>query len=390
MMELDIFGEYNTRYEGVANLVYLGQENVPVFFDARQLFDGRLIIACVSLTGEIKEEVVCIKGYLLSGEPFSTMWGRKLEEIYKNNQDVKKAYYIANMTRVRYTKDLQPDSHSVQFALHNFIPRNISNFWSEKISFKIKNCEFAISPVYDFNQQMERLRKYGGNLRTAWVKVLLKDEKGQSKIRIDEVRDIVLELLAPMSLALGTVITCPQMITFDKNGKRNDVEHYRSSGTLFSNFIRDLNWDISVQDAIEAWNSPTRIHHLTSTELAININQHLDACSTESYLESRALISATLLDVLAGTYYNKLSLNKNEPFRFKLKKLLDDLNIDANGGNSSIPLTQVIKERNSLVHSGDFASSTEEKNYSKYLHMTRLGRYILLHLIGVKNVLLEI
>jgi hypothetical protein len=70
MDELDEYGAFNTRYEGGRQLRYVPGPSVPIYFDVRQLVDGRLLVGCVS-TGElIREGPVAISGRLLSGEPF--------------------------------------------------------------------------------------------------------------------------------------------------------------------------------------------------------------------------------------------------------------------------------------------------------------------------------
>src|SRR5215213_2254778 len=111
MDELEDYGNFNTRYEGVGRIVYLPGEPVPVYFEARQLADGRLLIACVSTGEVIRDNPHAIDGNLLSGESFSTMWGMGIKEIYRSDGNISKAHYIANMTRVRYTQVIQPDTH---------------------------------------------------------------------------------------------------------------------------------------------------------------------------------------------------------------------------------------------------------------------------------------
>src|SRR5215213_1864409 len=178
MDELDEYGSFNTRYEGVGQITYLPGEPVHVYFEMRQLSDGRLLIACVSIGEPIRDNPVVIDGHLLSGEPFSTMWGRGIKEVYRSKGNVSKAHYVANMTRVRYTRDLQPDNHSIQLALHNFIPGPHSDISSNSLDLHLKGYDLTISPAGNYRQQADQLLRYGGNLRTAWVKVQLTDAQG--------------------------------------------------------------------------------------------------------------------------------------------------------------------------------------------------------------------
>ena len=388
MDELDDYGNFNTRYEGVGRIEYLPGEPVHAYFEARQLADGRLLIACVSTGEVIRDNPHAIDGNLLSGEPFSTIWGMGIKEIYRSDGNISKAHYIANMTRVRYTQDLQPDDHSIQVALHNFIPGANTEVSNNSLNFQLQGYNLAISPVGNYSQQSERLLRYGGSLRTSWVKVQLTDDQGDRPIRQTNIKDVVTDMLNPISLALGTLVTCPQAITLDAKGNRNDVEHYSFHTIPFSKFICTQGWDAPVKETVEAWFSPTRPRLLGDEELAVCIRQHLDACSTELYLETRALAAATLLDVLAGRYATNWSPQLQPhsiPFRRKLKRLLSDLSI----GISDRHLDAIIKARNSLVHSGSFVTSEHDKTYSEYQNLMLLGRSILLRLIGFPSMLHE-
>jgi hypothetical protein len=386
MDELDNYGSFNTRYEGAGSIKYSSDNSINVYFEVRQLIDGRLLIACISPGETIGDNPVAIEGYLLSGEPFSTMWGRGIKEIYRDNGNISKVYYIANMTRVRYTKDLQPDDHSVQYALHNLIPGRNSNIVKNKFEFYIQGFNLSIIPVGNHGQQAEHLLRHGGNLRTSWAKAQLTDTQGNRQIGKNEVESVVQDMLLPISLALGTLVTCPQVITLDAKGNRNDVEHYISTVAPFSQFICAQGWDAPIKETVEAWFSPTRPQFLSSDILTVTVKQHLDACSTELYLETRALIAATLLDVLAGRYlaiWNPQAKSHKVPFMDKLQRLLDDLAIEIDSNH----LDTIKKARNSLVHSGRFVTSERDKIYSEYCNLLLLGRSILLRLMGFPSML---
>ncbi len=59
MDELDEYGSFNTRYEGDGKLWYIPGEPIPVYFEARQFFDGRLLVACWGhLEGQVFHLVV--------------------------------------------------------------------------------------------------------------------------------------------------------------------------------------------------------------------------------------------------------------------------------------------------------------------------------------------
>ena len=162
MEELDDYGTFNTSYEGVGRLWYIGKPDIPVYFDVRHLADGQLIVGCVSSGGPIEPNPSSIGGHLLSGEPFDTVQGRSIKESYREDGSVHKAHYLATMTQVRYTKDAQPNNHSIEFALHNFVPGDASGRPANEIEVTIGGHPFTIYPAGNHPQQVDRLRRYGG------------------------------------------------------------------------------------------------------------------------------------------------------------------------------------------------------------------------------------
>lgn len=388
MDELDDYGSFNTRYEGVGQLRYVPGEPVDVAFEARQLFDGRLLIACVSLKEPIPHGAVALDGHLLSEEPFSTMWGRSLTEIYRSERNLQKVHYVANMMRVRYTQDAEPRDRSIQFALHNFIPGPHTDISQNRIEVRLRNRLLTITPVGNYRQQAERLLRFGGNLRTSWVTVELTDAQGNPQVSRANLQEMVTDALIPFSLALGTSVTCPQTITFDSQGNRNDVELYSSSAAPFADFVCVQGWDSPVTDTVEAWFSTKNPCLLSREELGVSIHQHLDACSGHVYSETRALVAATLLDVLAGRYATRWAPHVKPyqlSFKNKLGRLLSDLGIQLKAGR----LDAVMKARNSLVHSGQFLTSEGDKAHHEYRDLFLLGRTILLRMVGVPSTLHE-
>jgi hypothetical protein len=45
-------------------------------------------------------------------------------------------------------------------------------------------------------------------------------------------------------------------------------------------------------------------------------------------------------------------------------------------------LNRIIRARNSLVHAGKFVISEQDTTYAEYRNLVRVGRSILLHLVG--------
>jgi hypothetical protein len=387
MDELDEYGAFNTRYEGAGRLVYLPGPSIPIYFEVRQLADGRLLVGCVSTDDVIRENPHAIDGHLLTGEPFTTTWGLGITEIHRSEGHISKAHYLANMTRVHYTKELESNDHSIDFALHNFIPGPNSDISANRFSLSIRDHSFEIVPVGNYGEQAKRLLRYGGNFRTGWIKTAFHDESREHRISWTDLDEVVSGLINSISLAVGTLVSSPQRITYDPKGDRNDVEHYSSDAKPFSKFIPVQGWDTSVKDTVYAWFGAARPIPFEARELGVWIRQHLDACATEMYLETRALAAATLLDVMAGRYSTMWSLQLPHQISFKVKltRLLRDIGISLQATH----LNSIINARNSLVHAGKFVTSESDNTFSEYKNFVRLGRSILLRLIGYPSTLHE-
>jgi hypothetical protein len=269
MDELDEYGAFNTRYEGVGKLQYLPGHPIPVYFEVRQLTDGRLLLGCVSTGDPIRDKPHAVDGHLLAGEPFTTMWGRGIAEIQRSEGEVSKAHYIANMMRVRYTQDLEPNHHSINFALHNFIPGPNSDVSANKFDLTIRGHNFIILPVGNYRSQADRLRQHGGNLRTSWITTKFVDDNGERRLIWPDLSEIASGIVDAISLATGTLVTSPQQITFDPKGKTNDVEHYSSDAKSFSTFIPSQKWDTPIEETVNAWFSAPRPISFETTELSV-------------------------------------------------------------------------------------------------------------------------
>lgn len=381
MEELNGYGRFIKRYEGVGQLLAVGKPEVPAYFDIRHLADGRLLIGCVSAGAAIETTPSWIGGYLLSGEQFDAQRG--IEEVYRSpdSEKVTKAHYFATYFRVRYTKDAQPDNHAIEFALHNFIPGRASGLSEQKTHFTIRGHSFALFPDKGYGQRSDELLRYGGNIRTSWVRTQFVDEPEKGRMSWDQIEEAISGLLNALSLATGTLVTSPQRVTWDPKEERNDVERYASDAKLFSQFIPNQGWDTSIISTIEAWFSGTwPVPAFSADELSVWIRQHLDACAREVYLETRALAAATLLDVMAGRYCREwtTTLPKDVPFKKKLKRLLKDIGIAL----PEAKIDSIIKARNSLVHAGKFVTTESDATFAEYKNLVLLGRSMLLRMIA--------
>jgi hypothetical protein len=111
------------------------------------------------------------------------MWGRGIREIHRSSEGkISKAHYVATMTRVKYTKDVESRNHSIQYALHNFVPGPNSIIIDNKFDLVIRGHSFSIVPVDNYGDQTSRLMRYGGNFRTSWIKTQFTDASEEHRV----------------------------------------------------------------------------------------------------------------------------------------------------------------------------------------------------------------
>ena len=67
------------------------------------------------------------------------------------------------------------------------------------------------------------------------------------------------------------------------------MELYASEAKPFSTFVLAQGWDSPVEEALEAWFSTVKPLNFGPQEMAVWIRQHLNSCSSNMYLETRAL-----------------------------------------------------------------------------------------------------
>lgn len=71
----------------------------------------------------------------------------------------------------------------------------------------LEGYDLMISPVGNYTQQANQLLRYGANLRTSWIEVSLTDADGNRPFRQVRISDLVTDMLTPISLALGFLVT---------------------------------------------------------------------------------------------------------------------------------------------------------------------------------------
>lgn len=414
MNELDRYGTPAHRYEGTGQINYIGAKPTPIRFDVRHIDDGRVILGCVSEGGPLYAEAAGISGQTTTGEKLWISGG--ITGIFKAPGDVETAHYVCREIRVRHGPDLEPVHRSIHFALFGFVYEPQDEAHPGDLTIETAGHRIMISPADEYATRYARLRSYGGIAHTAWCEIVrVAEDEGLSASTYRLVDD----LMTPLSLALGSPVSWHYSVARDFSGSVTDVVHYSEFARPFSNVIVNNRLQSNFGEVVKAWFSNTGTGSFTRDDLAIRIRQHLDGCAPDTYLETRALSAATLLDVLAGRYAEiigtanavdpeewrrtifpslkaaldtadnlsaeqRISITRNvehqyrQSFRSNLRRLLSDTNITI--GNR--PFEKVYKARNALVHTGHFSSGDRDSQQTEYLNLLILSRNILLRLVG--------
>lgn len=418
MDELDRYGSPVHRYEGVGEVTYADGPPTPVYFDARQIDDGTVIVGCLSTGGFIGDRPTGITGRTVAGDRFWT--SGDMTEVFLRAGGVNKAHYICREMRVSRAPTERTISPRVQFALHNFVFGQGEHAPRSPVSFEVDGLRVSLAAVDDYEPRLARLRRYGGIVHTAWCDV--RSAQGPTHlISLAEAQEFMDRLVNPLSLALGTLVSWHHLTARDYFDQMTDIVHRSSIARPFSNLVVGRGWHVDAAAMVGAWFGADDGRVFPPEQLAIYIRQHLDACAHETFLETRALSAATLLDVMTGRYAQltgtedavspehwqavvlpglhqalagiprltqdqvgqiKASLEHQyrRSFKRKLKQLLDDLGMTP--AINSKRRTAATNARNALVHYGRFHATDRGRQTAEFFNLLLLSRSSLLRLAG--------
>lgn len=378
MEALSPFGPYIARYEGIGTLRLSPRRQAKVAFDLRQLDNGGLVVAC-----QTDRFVDMFDAESLAG---STTDGRTLR--------------IENLEPARSTVRSHGISHGISYGqtatITSFIPWQLPQLlydfsvvnlvlptWTlqeRAINLETQDHKFRIRPIEgyrDVARQLSGLRRTSGVRITARSRIRRQDKR---PLTVDEAIDATNELCLALSLCTGAKVN---WITAE-NGQ-SYRRHAARVTKGYSSWINSLDWTLSPQRALTAWNRNTNHDYFGAM-----VDYFIDAAGRGPYIETRALTAASLLDAITGEYSRLSHIEKwvddstwsaarpnlvaaidqaassagisaplssavdglqRRSFRRRLRDLLAAHNLP------SKPLNDIIKVRNSIVHYGRFPSN---------------------------------
>jgi hypothetical protein len=188
-----------------------------------------------------------------------------------------------------------------RFALQNFVFGQQDRLPTAP---HVRGLRATITPVAEYIARSGRLRRYGGIGQTAWCDIT-DPAHPQGPLTPEAAEDLMNELIHPLSLALGTLVSWHECQALDISGSPIEVIHRSKVTRAFSYEVVSMGWQAPVPGVVSAWFAQlddvqnASASRMSSDELVVRLRHHIDACATDSYMETRALSAATLLDVLA-------------------------------------------------------------------------------------------
>jgi hypothetical protein len=423
MHELDRYGLAEYQYEGVGELRYADRDPVKVYFDARQFSDARLVIGCIATESSLHEDPVELSGRRFDGQSFQAKAPTWVTHHIRS--EYQSAQFIADEIQVGADVAL-PTYRPLRFAVYNFAFGQRDEQPLRPIELESGAFRISISATDDYRKRIAYLRRAGGIGQTAWCAI------GPSKrldgaFPLEEVRSLADEVVDALSLATGTLVSWHRCEGADGMGSKIVRIHRDAISKSFAGLVVTRGWFASTAEVVHAWLNLPADAKLARDDLRVYVRQHCDSCSEDAFFETRALSAATLLDVIAGHYSEKMGADHfvdrsvwktyvlpalrttletsdqltaeqrqeaiqnlehqyRRSFKRKLRRLLEDLGVPVKPAT----LTAAINSRNAVTHTGRFHSAKVEQHFEEYLRLVVLGRCILLAAAGVKNDLHEL
>ena len=422
MDQLDRYGLYEHRYEGIGEVNFAEGNPLPVYFDARQLRGAEIIIGYLTegrLGGSFLVEPRELVGKTTDGRPFRTL-GDLVTVRNRSANGVNQAELFAREIDIGEPVTEGPLYYPVRFALYNFVVGRQFRFRPGDINIEGKVFRAEIVAVDNYVSRAEELKHTHEFAHTAWCEVEpLRHVDGAFPLAA--AADFVDVIADALSLASGTLVTWHNLVVRDWTGKEAQIVHRAAVSKRFSSLLVSRDWSISPRETINAWFKPRDETTFSREELRLYVRQHCEATQDQPFLETRGLSAATLLDVMAGRYaeltnaessidpvvwkkkvFPKLreALDRSDltvqqkgtviesirhqyrtMFGVRLAKLLGDLELSID----PLVLRATLNSRNKLVHAGHFYQTDSSKHISEYFRLLLLGRCVLLAAVGVEN-----
>ncbi len=403
MRLLDSFGPALECCEGLADLSagksrdgVLLASRVP--FEARQLYNGQIVCGWMTCGPVESFDAEVLQGDV--HDPPANIRIHGLQVFHSSiSPRISSGVAYGSEMRIEGALASKDQPTSVEFTMVN-LPFEPSARPPLPFELMTDGYRLRFSPLPDYEQTHERLKHLSGVAPTAACAAARPD---QGIVSPEEVAGTVGSVCTALSLATGNKVA---WINWRTTGQQAFTTKLHASAAIrsFGNTIMALGWQLDFEDVVRGWLALT---YEGKRYLSPLVDYFLDAAGEGTYLQTRALTTASLLDSVTSHYAERtgsgflfgdgewgtmksklrgnlkeihplLELNMNalrrRPFKENLARLFSDHDLPVED------VDKIVRIRDRLIHSGEFLKGT--RPWDQYLTLLRAAYATLSRLAG--------
>lgn len=301
MEEPEPFGVIVARYQGLGHVTEKDGGTTPVYFDARQVEGGEIVVRCIAQVPGLGLDPIAVEGHTTDGRAFACTG--ELHRIGGSfGGALSRLEILASRMRARSLGSDDKAVYYLRAALLNVRFGPIDKPPVGPMNLRVRDYSVTFTPVPEYERLSNRLRRGGGLAHTAWCEF---HRPGREPLDLADVESVLDEILDPLSFALGTDVNWLHYEALDIGRKSVGTVHRNSVVRSYANETQALRWAVNPLELVDSWFRPDDADRERRRQLAIWSSQYLEACAPNLYLETRALTAATLLDILAFTHADR-------------------------------------------------------------------------------------
>ncbi len=341
-------------YEGSGEAMLTGNRSIPARFRIVQESDGGLEGHCFLESGRrARGGIISLSGRTDGGWEIDVDCHTDGTGLFEFPWE--ETYFSPRMVVVRNTASARVEGATISAALSNFAfpdrrpQRVLSIDWQGDMG--------LIVPVADYAQRIDILERQSGVRQTATLTMDV-----HAPAPLIEIRGRLTEILPPLSLATGRIVSMPVVEMRDAEERAIARWHGDVIVHPYKSQAQGLGLTSNPVKLAAAWGQLDSAEGRAS--LRRRVYHFLDSLTSAIFLESRALLAVSLLEALTIDFEERHRAQPSRPSLLarRLTAMAKALHIDL----AATPdiCTAVAATRNALVHHGTFASSVGDETGS--------------------------
>ena len=340
-------------YEGTGEATLAGNRSVPARFRIVQDASGDLEGHCVLENGRrARGGIASVSGLTADGWEIRVDCHPAGTSFLEFPWD--ETYFSPRIVIAHNAAHEQVEAATLSAALTNFeFP---DHYPQRALPIDWQGQTALIVPIADYRQRIEILERQSGVRQTATCAMDV-----HAPTSILEFRDSLTEILTPLSLATGRIVSIPLIEMRDAEERAIARWHGDVVVHPYKSQARALGLSSNPVKLVSAWGQLDSADARAS--LRRRVHHFLDCLTPAIFLESRALLAVSLLEALTIDFEGRPAQpSRSPPLAKRLTSMAKELHIDLTATPDICPA--VAATRNSLIHHGTFASSAGDASSS--------------------------